>query len=55
MDPRSAAGIGCKSGATHAATGTVKNVDPKSEAVTLEHGAVPTLKWPANSVAAKTL
>ena len=42
-----------KSSATHAATGTVKNVDPNSETVTLDHGAVPTLKWPAMTMGFK--
>jgi Cu(I)/Ag(I) efflux system protein CusF len=50
MDHKSMDG---KSGTTHAATGTVKNVDPKSETVTLDHGPVPTLKWPAMTMGFK--
>ena len=42
-----------KGGATHAAAGTVKSVDPGSGTVTLDHGPVPTLNWPAMAMAFK--
>jgi Cu(I)/Ag(I) efflux system protein CusF len=32
---------------THKASGTVRAVDPDQGTVTLAHGPVPTLKWPA--------
>ena len=32
---------------THKATGTVKKADPSRGTVTLEHGPVASLKWPA--------
>lgn len=37
----------------HTATGTVKKADPNSGKVTLEHGPVASLKWPAMTMAFK--
>ena len=42
MQPGPASGA-----ATHKATGVVKKTDPARGIVTLSHGPVPTLKWPA--------
>lgn len=36
-----------KKGAKHKASGTVKKVDPQAGTVTLAHGPVKSLKWPA--------
>ncbi|GAB3378406.1 copper-binding protein [Azotobacter armeniacus] len=33
--------------ATASATGTVKKLDPQKGAITIAHGPVPVLKWPA--------
>ena len=38
---------------THTATGTVKKADPKSGKVTLQHGPVASLNWPAMTMAFK--
>jgi Cu/Ag efflux protein CusF len=38
---------------THTATGTVKKSDPKAGKVTLQHGAVASLNWPAMTMAFK--
>ena len=38
---------------THAATGTVKKADEKAGKVTLEHGPVVSLNWPAMTMAFK--
>jgi Cu(I)/Ag(I) efflux system membrane fusion protein len=35
------------SGEVHRADGTLRAIDPNSGRVTIEHGAIPTLKWPA--------
>jgi Cu(I)/Ag(I) efflux system periplasmic protein CusF len=37
----------------HTAAGTVKKADPKAGKVTLEHGPVASLKWPAMTMAFK--
>lgn len=50
MDQKSMQGT---SGATHIATGTVKSVDSKNETVTLDHGPVPSLNWPAMTMTFK--
>ena len=34
-------------GASHKATGAVTKIDPAKSAVTIAHGPVPTMKWPA--------
>lgn len=38
---------------THIAKGTVKKADPKAGKVTLDHGAVASLNWPAMTMAFK--
>ncbi|HET7765951.1 MAG TPA: copper-binding protein [Burkholderiales bacterium] len=35
---------------THKGTGTVKNVDSAGGKVTIAHGPIPTMKWPAMSM-----
>jgi|SRR6267142_2233356 len=34
-------------GKVHKGTGTVKKVDPAESKVTIAHGPIPTMKWPA--------
>jgi len=34
-------------GKVHKGTGTVKKVDPAGAKVTIAHGPIPTMKWPA--------
>jgi Cu(I)/Ag(I) efflux system protein CusF len=34
-------------GKTHKGVGTVKKVDPAASTVTIAHGPIPTMKWPA--------
>jgi Cu/Ag efflux protein CusF len=43
----SATGAGTPKGAGHQAEGTVDSVDAKAGTVSLSHGPVPSLKWPA--------
>jgi Cu(I)/Ag(I) efflux system protein CusF len=40
-------------GTVHKAKGTVRKVDAKASVVTLDHGPVPTLNWPAMSMGFK--
>jgi Cu(I)/Ag(I) efflux system periplasmic protein CusF len=53
MDMKDHKGMGMKEGdkkgqsAAHKATGTVSKIDPTKNAVTIAHGPVPTMKWPA--------
>jgi Cu(I)/Ag(I) efflux system protein CusF len=42
-----------KSQATHKAIGVVKKVDPKAGTVTLDHGPVKSMNWPAMQMAFK--
>ena len=42
-----------KAAVTHHVTGTVKKVDAKARSVTVEHGPVQTLNWPAMTMTFK--
>ncbi len=44
--------MGGKSGA-HQASASVKSVDAKSDTITLDHGPVPSMNWPAMTMAFK--
>ena len=49
MAPKSAAGVS----ATYKASATVTKIDRKAGTVTLAHGPIPALKWPAMTMAFK--
>ncbi len=48
--PAASSGASASKGAGHQAEGTVDGVDPKDGTVTLSHGPVASLKWPAMSM-----
>jgi Cu(I)/Ag(I) efflux system membrane fusion protein/cobalt-zinc-cadmium efflux system membrane fusion protein len=48
--PDGSASTKAVTGVGHQAEGTVEDIDTKSSTVTLAHGPVPSLKWPAMSM-----